>query len=291
MRPPGWLQRSGSRLLSRIGLTRKHHWQRVAHRAEQLEAEVHRLRAALQAPPPPPGNDGRPTRRDLLDRLDQHKHQLALALQELEFRTARWRECAEGRAGADPFYDYGFAAVPLSPSPAGSFATVDKQARARPFISGLTARQAYHLEALCLTRLQAQPGAGAAHFPAPVAFDRDAHRITMTHQGSSLDRIPVTERAASGQLIGDYHDQVALMIETMKAARVVHLDLNVAGGNVALAACGRLSLIDFDVATIDDVAFSAKIAMHHAEWRSGGAWEQTRVKLTRIVEEFLEAGQ
>lgn len=300
MAEPGRFQRLGSRVLSGLGLTRKRHYNRLSDRIAWLEGELDRLRSVIAAsgdrPDMPPGApdlfpDPSLGPRDLspADKLAARNRQLEAALRELDFRTARWRACAEGRAEERNPYDHGFRAVSLPHlGPQRDRPTYKKALQDRPMNSGLTGLQAYHLEVLCLTRLQQQGSPGSAHFPALVQLDPGSLRITMTHQGRALNRIAVRDRAGCAALIRhSFPDQLALIVRTLEQARIVHLDVH--PGNIVIDEGGCLSLIDFDIATADDLPFSAEIARRHTEWQQSDRYAHTLHRLTHIVTMFIRA--
>lgn len=222
-------------------------------------------------------------------KLAHCRRELAAALDELEFRTRQWRAMAEG-TGPVPPYDHGFVLPDLVASPgAGHSGHYVKRFQSRPTATGLTARQAFVLEARCLMRLQTLSGA-ARHFPAPVAFAPDDPSITLSHVGWSLDSAEARALARRLRLpVQGYFEQIDSIVEGLERASVVHLDLLQNARNVLLAEDGRLSLVDFDIAVIDDQPFSAEIQRRHDEWNAGGRFARTRRQLVRSVERFLDA--
>lgn len=295
MADAGCLQRIGSSVLSGLGLTRKHHFRRVAADVERLEDEIRHLRSEIEALAPPrsprlsPDQFGDNT---LSGQLMVRNHQLQVALSELEFRANHLRDVIAGQ-GSGCLHGCGHPVPSLSPLPSAAVSAVHaKQYASRPLINGLTAWQACHLEALCLTRLQEEGGEAAAHFPAVVEMDSRRHRIVLTHQGLSLDRVARTDRASvAAQIRDSFREQLAVIVNAMKRARVVHLDMRPTGHNITVDDDGRLSLIDFDTALIDDSPFSAEIARRHAEWLNGGRYGRTLNQLIHVVELFLRSAR
>lgn len=275
-------------MLRGLGLARRCHVDYLADRIGQLELEVMQLRESAAAARVRAQNESAANARTL--RL--HDAHLAAARLELDFRVARWRECAARLPAVAGDPDHGFAPAPTGPLQSAHDRPVhEKQLFSRPLISGLTARQAFFLEASCLIRLQ-EHGEGARHFPAPVALDPVGHRITMTRQGTSLDLLDPPQRAERAALIrGDHRDQLRLIVETLERARVVHLDMHPNGRNIAVCEAGTISLIDFDMATIDGHAFSGEIARRHADWSQNGGYERTLRQLTGIVSDFIASAR
>jgi RIO-like serine/threonine protein kinase len=104
--------------------------------------------------------------------------------------------------------------------------------------SGLNAEQSFLLEVECLSRLE-----GSKHFPKILSVDRAGMAIVMTNQGTSLDKLRRRVRVAN------YEDQIRDMCKQLADQNTCHLD--VLPKNVCVSESGILSLIDFDVASVD----------------------------------------
>ena len=291
MTKAGPIQRLGSRVLRLMGVTRRHHFDALSaehgwvvdelervHRAIARDGDAQQSVGASPATAPDPETAA--------EELILRRRQLSAALRELEFHARHW-ELAAGPGARDwQRYRLGFADPAIRPLPLPrSRATRIKMYRDRPLVSGLTARQAFHLEALCLSRLQDATGAAAGHFPRLVAVDSDRCRLTLTEQGHSLDLIdPAFLRRVAARLAKDAGEQLARIVGAMEAARVVHLDPLRDGHNLTVDQDGLISLIDFDIATIDDMPFSAEISARHAQWRRAGGYQTTLRRLREVLD-------
>lgn len=142
-----------------------------------------------------------------------------------------------------------------------------KEAREKLLWSGMTRDQALHLELGCLTRLG--QGAARAHFPRLLAIDLPGARFEVTDQGTTLRAL--TETGGRATII-DAEAQIATIMAALETARVIHLDMHKDGRNLCVDPTGRLSLIDFDIAALDGVAFSGEIAQRLAAFHAEGGY-------------------
>ena len=136
-------------------------------------------------------------------------------------------------------------------------------------------------------RLQ-ELGKLARHFPKPLQFAPEEPSIVVTHMGQSLDQIAPNEREQrAAQIAGSYVNQINAIVDSLERASIVHLDLLMNGRNLLLDDTGRLALVDYDIAVIDDHPFSAEIERRYKEWHAGGRYARTRRQLIRSVERFI----
>lgn len=215
--------------------------------------------------------------RKLASNMRKLKARHDAALREITFLRARL-------AAAEPHADQpailsGFPASYAIPPAPRTARTHWKEPREKLLWSGLTAAQALHLEVTCLIRLAA--GQGAAHFPRLLGLDMRAGRFELTDQGETLLALGA---AGKRPPIPEPEAQIAAILSALEAARVVHLDMHADGRNLCVDAAGRLSVIDFDIAALDDVPFSgeiaARLAAFHAEGGYAGFGARIRACLT-----------
>lgn len=267
-------QRIGSRVLSTLGVTRRRHVSRLEDRLAVLEQQLVAARG---------------------DAARFHKMVLArdnllkIAVDELAFRADSLAALTDATDSV-PEMLWGVAS-PQSVLPSrDAGAVINKSFVDRPLISGLSARQALHLEMICLARLRQHAGSARRHFPGLVSVDREGMEIALTDQGQSLDSIPQDQRPAiARQLRGAYRDQLTVIVEALEVANVVHLDPHETGRNLTVAPDGTLSLIDFDIAVVDGQPFSATLARLHDRWVRRGGYRMTHRHLDQIVGRWLDA--
>jgi len=112
--------------------------------------------------------------------------------------------------------------------------------------SDLSNKESFELEKECLIRLKGFP-----HFPQIISSNQNNLTITMSHCGESLlnvSKIPLKKVQVKAQ--------ITEIVETLKNAGICHLDIlmkNICYKN------GRLYLIDFDIAVLDDTPMTQKL--------------------------------
>jgi hypothetical protein len=117
--------------------------------------------------------------------------------------------------------------------------------------NGLSTFQNFILELDCLSLINSvTAGEEPRHFPRLIDFDVESRSITMSHQGTSVDRL--TKRV----VVPDFEAQVSRMLQVLHDAQVVHLDMNPSGRNLLVDERGILSIIDFDCAVALERPFS-----------------------------------
>lgn len=134
--------------------------------------------------------------------------------------------------------------------------------------SGLTREEAFDLETECLQRIQSTyqciccPFAPRQHFPVLISSDRPSYSFTMSSCGKSLKRLQTWRRKGKVYLSNDptelaFTKQVECIVHNLRRARVQHLD--VYPKNICIDPKGVLSLIDFDMASIEGKCLSVKL--------------------------------
>lgn len=224
---------------------------------------------------------------DLLAELQQKHLKLAenmrklrarhdAALREISFLRARLAQ-AEPHAPS-PAILSGFPEHYPLPRVARTRITHWKEARERLLWSGLTRDQALHLELSCLLRLAQTPM--AAHFPGVLQIDLADGRFELTDQGQTLKALAAARRPLR---VRDPEAQIDAIVTALAGARVVHLDMHADGRNLCLDATGRLSLIDFDIAAVDEVAMSGNISERLHAFHVEGGYASLKDSMRSIV--------
>ena len=214
--------------------------------------------------------------RKLASNMRKLKARHEAALREITFLRARLAR-TEPHAPHPPILS-GFPETYALPPAARTPRTHWKEARERLLWSGLNRAQALHLEVSCLIRLA--QGQGAAHFPRLLGLAMTTGRFELTDQGPTLRDRAVTETPVK---IMNPEAQIDAILAALKAAHVVHLDMHRDGRNLCVDDDGRLSLIDFDIAALDDVPFSGEIAARLQQFHAAGGYAGFGTALREIV--------
>lgn len=203
------------------------------------------------------------------------------ALREISFLRARLAE-AEPHAPTAPIL-HPVNSLRIEPQPRNGRVTLWKTARERLLWTGLSAEQAFYLECECLHRLACAGQAGAQHFPQLVAIAPETLSFEITHQGRTvLDLVTQGRRLA----LPNIEDQLARIAASLRRARVVHLDMHEDGRNLAVSSDGRISVIDFDLAALDGVAFSGAISERLDAFMSEGGHDGFLQRMRAILRQL-----
>ena len=190
------------------------------------------------------------------------------ALREIAFLRARL-QTVERHGPQPPIMLQADALVPEM-QPRKGRATLWKSARDRLLWSGLTADQALYLECECLQRLARVTGETRPHFPQIIAIKPQDHAFEITHQGPTVLQLV---QEGTRLEVPDMAGQVARIVAQMRAASVIHLDMHPDGRNLSVASDGHVSVIDFDIAACDEVAFSGMIERHLRRFHANDGYD------------------
>lgn len=166
------------------------------------------------------------------------------------------------------------------PRPADGAEVIWKSASERLLWAGTTREQAFLLEVNCLIRLnEVERDSPRRHFPVLLDIDPERQRFAMTRVG-----LPLTDLPAGPQtVVHDLGAQAACIVRRLERAGVVHLDLHRSGKNLAVDRTGTVSLIDFDVAALDGVAWSGWIRERLDRFQRWGGYERTQRRIIQLV--------
>ncbi len=124
--------------------------------------------------------------------------------------------------------------------------------------NGLSKIESYYLEYLCLSKLNKNfvcicQNKDNHHFPKIININDSELKFTFSHCGTSLDKLKYEIN------ILNYEKQVDCILHNLKKNNVIHLDMTKNGKNLCITDNGILSLIDFDIAIINNKYLSAKL--------------------------------
>ena len=124
--------------------------------------------------------------------------------------------------------------------------------------NGLSKIESYDLEYLCLSTLNDNfvcicQNKYNHHFPKIINMNESELKFTFSHCGKSLDKLKYEIK------ILNYENQVDCILHNLIKNNIAHLDMTKNGKNLCITDDGILSLIDFDIARINNKYLSAKI--------------------------------
>ena len=142
--------------------------------------------------------------------------------------------------------------------------------------NGLTRSQAYELERTAYERLEPCP-----HVPSIVRCDDETCKLTLEHRGTSLDRL---RRNRAFIAVPDVDAQIRTIARALDDAKIVHLD--VLPKNLCYdERTGRISLIDFDMAVLDDAPMTKTLRDLYETQKASGDTHETLLR--KAVSEIL----
>lgn len=142
--------------------------------------------------------------------------------------------------------------------------------------NGLTRKDGFDLENQCLTILnynfKCLCDVKCSHFPKVISRDPDKYRFILSNCGYSLDKydILVKTKKIKPIIITNIDKQIECIIYNLKKNKIKHLDIN--PRNICINKNGILSLIDFDISSIDNNYKSWKIKKRANSYDNGGGY-------------------
>lgn len=126
--------------------------------------------------------------------------------------------------------------------------------------NGLTREQAFKLEHTCLKLLNKKFECickkKSTHFPKIISLYPSMYEFTLSYCGRSIfDR----EKENIIIKIKNLEEQIDCIIHNLKKANVMHIDMVPNGKNLCLSRKGIISVIDFDIAVVNEKILSDKI--------------------------------
>ena len=157
----------------------------------------------------------------------------------------------------------------------------------RNYWSGLSRVAGYNLEKDCLLLLEKNfectCGLGSYHFPIIKNYIDDEYKFELSDCGTSLD---IYQKKIINEEINPYkiyklEEQIECIIKNL----IKHLDMHLSGKNICITEDGIISLIDFDIASIDDFYLSKKISKAANDYG-----EDYYNKIKEIMNRLLQKG-
>ena len=124
--------------------------------------------------------------------------------------------------------------------------------------NGLTRKDGFDLEKDCLTivnsNFECLCGVKCKHFPKIILCNPDKYKFKFSNCGYSLNKyeLLVNTKKIKPITIKNMEEQIDCIIYNLKKCKIKHLDMHPSGKNICINNKGIISLIDFDIAAIDN---------------------------------------
>lgn len=123
----------------------------------------------------------------------------------------------------------------------------------RKYYNGLNTRESFELEKNCLEIINSNfkciCGLKCYHFPKLLSYNSKTVTMKLSHCGISMDKY---SRHNKPIIIKNMNEQINCIIYNLKNNKIKHHDMHLSGKNLCLNSNGIISVIDFDIATIND---------------------------------------
>lgn len=160
--------------------------------------------------------------------------------------------------------------------------------------NGLTRKQGFNLEKDCLILLNSNfkclCDVKCEHFPKIISYDADKYMFTFSNCGYSLDKyeLLVKTKKIKPIIIKNMKEQIDCIIHNLKKCKIKHLDMVLNGKNICINNKGIISLIDFDIASIDNNYKSEKIKNMANAYDKDGYYIKLKNELISIIYKIIK---
>ena len=163
------------------------------------------------------------------------------------------------------------------------------------YSNGLTRKDAFNLEKDCLTILNSNfeclCNVKCEHFPKIIYCNAYNYKFIFSNCGYSLDKYKflVKTKKIKPIIIKNMNKQIECIIHNLKKCKIKHLDMRDDGKNICINNKGIISLIDFDIASIDNNYKSQQIKNranknnHHIDY-----YIKLKNKFISIISKFIK---
>ena len=124
--------------------------------------------------------------------------------------------------------------------------------------TGLTRKEGFDLENDCLTILNSDfkclCDVKCSHFPKIISCNQNEYKFIFSNCGYSIDKyeLLIKTNKIKPITIKNMEEQIECIIYNLKKCKIKHLDMCPSGKNLCINEKGILSIIDFDIATINN---------------------------------------
>ena len=158
--------------------------------------------------------------------------------------------------------------------------------------NGLTRKEGFNLEKDCLILLNSNfkclCDVKCEHFPKIISCDPGKYKFIFSNCGYSLEKYErlVKTKKIKPIIIKNMEEQIECIIYNLKKSKIKHLDMHPSGKNVCINNKGIISVIDFDIASIDN-NYKSKQIKDGAE-RYGKYYIEFKKKLISIISKIIK---
>jgi hypothetical protein len=159
--------------------------------------------------------------------------------------------------------------------------------------NNLTRIGAFNLEKDCLERINdrfnCKCSIKTTHFPKIISCDETTFKFELTNCGICIKEYNKLVKANKYNeenkiIIINKEEQINCIMENLINSNVIHLDMTLNGKNLCITDEGILSIIDFDIAIIDDNISSDQIRKIYDQYNlQNKYWNNFKNKLVHII--------
>ena len=143
---------------------------------------------------------------------------------------------------------------------------IKKQIKNNSKYNGLSVYQSFELENQCLKLINDNFKCKCTcqknnHFPKIISCNKTNFNFELSDCGISFNNYKrfVKQKKIKPIKIVNLDEQIECIVNNLKKNKIKHLDMTLCGKNLCINRNGIISLIDFDIAAIDDKFMSKKI--------------------------------
>jgi len=157
--------------------------------------------------------------------------------------------------------------------------------------NGLTRNEAYNLEKECLicinNNFECLCKIKQNHFPKLIDFDDEKYQFVLSNCGICIKEYNKSKK--KNIIIANKKEQVNCIIENLKKMNIIHLDMSTNGKNMCITEDGIISIIDFDIAIINNNSLSEQITKLYNQYTiKDNYYDNIRKKILKIVNKSIK---
>ena len=160
--------------------------------------------------------------------------------------------------------------------------------------NGLTRKEGFDLEKDCLTILNSNfeclCDVKCSHFPKIISCNPDKYKFKLSNCGYSLNKyeLLVKTKKIKPIIIKNMDEQIECIIYNLKKCKIKHLDMVGNGKNICINNKGIISLIDFDIASIDNNYKSEKIKNRANAYDKDTYYIKLKTQIISIISKIIK---
>ena len=159
--------------------------------------------------------------------------------------------------------------------------------------SGLTVKESFELEKDCLTLLHSNfeciCGNRCKHFPKIISCDPIIRKLIISERGYSLNKYELLLKTKKIEPIKvkNIEKQIDCIIHNLEKSKIKHLDMCPSGKNICVNKKGIISIIDFDISSINDNYNSEKIKILANKYGKDNYYNELKIALIDFISKIL----